>query len=502
VSEIKVLRGSVLMVGKRWAARLLSLGSTIVLARLLTPEDYGLLALALGMSIMFEVLAQLHVDLALIRKDKVEDDDLNTAWTLNVLCNTLVAVVLMAAAPWLAQLAKEPRLTPVIWCIAACFFIDGLQNVGMVLWRRQLILSKEVKQELSAKVVEAGVAVSIALWQPSVWALVGGMASGRVVGMALTYLLHPYRPRWSLVKWREVMGFSGWALVFSFFNELGRGADSILISRMQGAASVGLFANARTLAALPAAELVVPISRTLFPAFSGLLTQPARLRDAYLKALSGLLLLALPLTVGLYFVADAAVMILFGPRWTEAVPLVQGLALAQVVALSGASREPLLMALGRIRALVVRATIVMFLRPALVVYALSMGGLNALPWAVLGALAVSVAIDATVAGQSLKFGPGLWLRRTWRPYCSVSAMALALWWCLPPGAPINVLQALAKLGMAALIAAPVYLTAAYGLWVINGRPDALERTLLDILTRRFRPEKDAAKVSPAESDDR
>lgn len=485
MTQRKVLLGSLLLVGKRWANRLLSLGSTVILARLLAPEDYGLLALALSVSIVFEVIAQFHFDLALIRKPELTNDDLNSAWTLNVICNTAVALTLAAAAPLLAWATRTPALTPVVVCIALCFLFDGLQNIGMVLWRKQMVFSKEVTQELTGKVIEIAVAVGIALAHPSVWALVGGMMAGRLCTLLMTYLLHPYRPRFGLGQWRSLMGYSGWAMLFNLFNEIGRSADTFILSRMHGLTSVGLFANARTLAALPTNELVMPISRSLFPAFSTLLGEPARLRDAYLKALSGVLLLALPLAIGLIFVADAAVLVLFGPRWLDAVPLVQGLAFAQVAMLSGASRVPLLMALGRNRALMTRAAFMMVLRPALVVAALQWGGVQALPLAIMVALWVGVLIDSTLVARALSYGPRLMLRRTWRPYVAVGVMALALWLALPSTTLHSVPDALWRLLLATSIAAPVYLATAFTLWHVSGRPDALERTLFDMLRSRL-----------------
>lgn len=473
------------MVAKRWAGRLMSLASTMVLARLLLPEDYGLWALALSLSLLFEVVTQLHFDLALIRKAEVEREDLDTAWTLNIASNTLIALLLSLAAPLLASITRAPQVAPLIWCVAFCIFLDGLHNIGMVLWRRQLVFTKEVTQDMSSKAVEILVAIGVAQLHPSVWALAAGMVAGRSTCLLLTYVLHSYRPRLQLSRWRGLMEYSSWAMAYSFLDQLSRSADAFILGRMLGMSSVGLFANARDLAALPTSELAHPIGRSLFPAFSNLLAEPQRLRDAYLKALGGVLLLALPFAIGLVFVADAAVLILLGPRWVEAVPIVQGMALAQVVALSGASRVPLLMAQGCMKALVARACLVLVLRPLFVVLAVLNGGLHAVPWAVMAALAVGVVFDGVVVGRSLSFGPRYWLARTWRPYVSVALMSLALWLWLP-GTPIDgIAQALLRLAAAAVIATPVYLASVFTVWHLSGRPDTLEATLLGILRRRL-----------------
>lgn len=485
MSGKKIAVGSAIMVAKRWAVRLLSLVSTMILARLLAPADFGLLALALSFSMLFEVLAEFNFDLALIRKSDVDDSHYHTAWTLNVIGNTAIALALALAAPLLAAAAKAPDATLVLQVIALCFFFDGLHNIGMVAWRRQLTFSKEFHLEFWRKALEVAVAIGWASWSPTVWALVAGMVAGRFSGLLLSYLLHPFRPRFSLLHWRELIGFSGWAMAFNLAMTISQRIDHFIISRMQGLTSVGLYSNAQMLAALPTVELVMPISRALFPGFSSLLHDPAKLRDTYLQALNGLLLLALPLAVGLIFVADAAVRVLLGPQWLDTVPLVQGLALVQMVSLSAASSVPLLMALGRMRGLFLRGVAAIAYRPVLIYVALQWQGLSGLPWAILAVLLIQVSIDSWLIRRSLQFSLSYWWRHTWRPYVAVALMAGVLALALPSTTPDGVAAALWRIAQAVCIAAPVYLLAVLGLWRLSGRPAGFEQAALQLVRARL-----------------
>ena len=481
----KIAVGSAIMVAKRWAVRLLSLISTMILARLLLPADFGLLALALSFSMLFEVLAEFNFDLALIRKKDVDDSHYHTAWTLNVIGNSAIAVALALAAPLFASFAKAPEATVVLQVIALCFFFDGLQNIGMVAWRRELQFSQEFHLEFWRKLLEVAVAVSWAWYSPSVWALVAGMIAGRFAGLLLSYWLHPFRPRFSLLHWRELAGFSGWAMGFNFAVKIAQRTDHFLISRMQGLTSVGFYSNAQMLASLPTVELVMPISRALFPGFSAMLHEPERLRDTYLQALNGLLLLALPMAVGLVFIADAAVWLLLGQQWLSTIGLVQALALAQVVALSAASSVPLLMALGQMRGLFLRALAMIVYRPLLMYYALSWQGLDGAPWAVFIAMLIQVAVDSWLIRRALHFSLLEWLRRTWRPYLAVAVMALALHFLLPQHPLSSIGDAIGRVLLALLIAIPSYLLAVFLLWRLTGRPAGLEQMALDLLRRRL-----------------
>lgn len=485
MSGKKIAVGSAIMVAKRWAVRLLSLVSTMILARLLAPADFGLLALALSFSMLFEVLAEFNFDLALIRKSDVDDSHYHTAWTLNVIGNTTIALALALAAPLLAAAAKAPEATLVLQVIALCFFFDGLHNIGMVAWRRQLTFSKEFHLEFWRKALEVAVAVGWAFWSPTVWALVAGMVAGRFSGLLLSYVLHPFRPHFSLQHWRELIGFSGWAMAFNLAMTISQRIDHFIISRVQGLTSVGLYSNAQMLAALPTVELVMPISRALFPGFSSLLHDPGKLRDTYLQALNGLLLLALPMAVGLIFVADAAVRLLLGPQWLATVPLVQGLALVQMVSLSAASSVPLLMALGRMRGLFLRGVAAIAYRPVLIYFALQWQGLSGLPWAILAVLLIQVSIDSWLIRRSLQFSLRYWWRHTWRPYVAVAAMAGALALVLPSTPPDGVVAALWRIAQAVGIAAPVYLLAVLGLWRLSGRPAGFEQAALQLVRARL-----------------
>ena len=487
MSGKKIAIGGAIMVAKRWAVRVLSLVSTMILARMLVPADFGLLALALSFSMLFEVLAEFNFDLALIRKQQLDDSHYNTAWTLNVIGNSTIALALALAAPWLAAFAKAPEATLVLQVIALCFFFDGLHNIGMVAWRKQLTFSKEFHLEFWRKLLEVAVAVTWAWFSPSVWALVAGMVAGRFSGLLLSYWLHPFRPRFCLQHWRELAGFSSWAMGFNFAMTVAQRTDHFLISRLQGLTPLGFYSNSQMLAALPTVELVMPISRALFPGFSSMLHEPERLRDTYLQALCGLLTLALPLAVGLAFVADAAVMLLLGKQWVQVTPLLQGLAVAQVVSLSAASSVPLLMALGKVRGLFLRALATIVYRPVLMYFALSWYGLEGAPLAIFIVLVVQVSIDSWLIRRSLQFSVLFWWRRTWRPYAAVAVMALTLWWWLPNTPVTTITDALLRIAIAGLMAAPVYLLALLLLWHGSGRPAGLEQIAIDFLKRRLRP---------------
>lgn len=482
----KVAVGSLVMVAKRWSVRLLSLVSTVILARLLLPTDFGLLALVLSFTVLLEAFTEFNFDLSLVRREKVDDTHYNTAWTLNVIGNTTVAVILIIVAPWFASFARAPEATLVMQAVALCIMIDGTQNIGMVAWRREMKFGPEFKLEFWRKVVEVGVAVAFALQWPTVWALVAGMFAGRIVGWILSYALHPFRPRFTLMHWREMAGFSGLAVGYGLATKLAWRADYFVISRTQSLTAVGLYSNAQVIATLPTMELVRPIGVALFSGFSALLNDHARLREAYLKALSGLLLIALPMAAGVAFTAEGLVYLLLGNKWLDCIPLLKGLAVVQIVHLSSASSVSLLMALDKMKGVFYRSVAMAVIRPTILFFTMHWYGFEAAPIAIFIAIALQVSLDSYYVRRALNFSALLWVRRTWRPYVATGTMALALWGLMPDAQVDSIASAFGQLGWGLLIGAPVYVAVALGLWRLEKCPDGVERMILGMVDERLR----------------
>lgn len=488
MSRNKIAKGSLIMVAKRWTVRLLSVVSTVILARWLEPKEFGLLALALSFSMLFEVLAEFNFDFALIRTQDVSDNHYHTAWTLNVLGNSVIALALGLAAPLLAELAQTERATLVLQVIALCFFFDGLQNIGMVQWRRQLSFSQEFQLEFWRKVLEVSTALTWAYFSPSVWALVAGMAMGRFSGVALSYWLHPFRPRFCLLHWRELWGFSGWAVAYNFVNRMAYRVDHFLMARLSNLTAVGFYSNAQMLAMLPTQEIVWPVTRALYPGFSSMLNDLSRLRSAYLNALGGLLALSMPLAIGMAFCAQSVVRILLGEQWLEATPLVRGLAIAQVVVLSASSAVPLLLALGKVRGLFYRSLFLLMYRSSFFYLALSWYGVNGVVWAVFASVLITTQWDNFMVMRALQLSLKQYLEQLWRPILSVLCMSAVLWQFLPELSGPTVLDAFQHILLAAVLGAPVYLLVLLTSWHVAGRPDGLEKLTLAWLTARLSPQ--------------
>ncbi|MPZ12376.1 MAG: oligosaccharide flippase family protein, partial [Kiloniellaceae bacterium] len=211
----RMTKGAAWMIGLRFASRGLGLVSMIILARLLVPADFGLVALAMAMVAVISVFGEFGFELALIQNQKAERRHYDTAWTLGFLRGLIAAALVALAAAPLADVFGEPRVTDVILVLALVPLIEGLYNIGTVAFRKELTLHKEFVFRIVPRV--AGVALTILLaviWR-NYWALVWGTLAGAGLRLVMSYAMHSYRPRFTLAGLREIMNFSKWMLATS-----------------------------------------------------------------------------------------------------------------------------------------------------------------------------------------------------------------------------------------------------------------------------------------------
>src|SRR6185369_3577735 len=269
-----LVRGSAWMIGFRLLDRSVGLISVLVLARVLTPADFGLVAMATAMIAFVELFGWLGLDVALIQRPGATREHFDSAWTMNVLI----------ASGWpLAWFYGDPRLIALVAFLSLGPLIQGCENIGVVAFRKELNFDREFRFLLSKRLLSVAITVSLALWLRSYWALAIGMVCGRLAGVAISYALHPFRPRWSLSRAGDLLHFSLWLVaqnVFVFLKD--RGPDFI-VGKFAGAHALGMWSVANELSNLVGTELIQPMNRAALPTYSRLAEDRGALASAYLS---------------------------------------------------------------------------------------------------------------------------------------------------------------------------------------------------------------------------
>ncbi len=310
------------MVLWRVTTRGLGLVSTLVLARLLAPADFGLVAMATAFAASIEALSQMGLQEALIRERENERSLLDTAFTLQLLRGVLTALLLVAIAPLAAGWFDEPRLAPVIQVMALASLLAGFENIGVVEFRRRIQAREQVVLLLVPRLVQVAVGVGMAVALQSYWALPIALVASRAARVAMTYLRHPYRPRLSLQRWRDLASFSAWSWATSLVRMVWDRIDVFILGPTLGSRALGVYLMGRELALLPITEVVEPAAGILFSAIAAARHQGTHAATRVPEVVAVILVAALPMAIVTSAAANCVVALLLGGQWAEAVPII------------------------------------------------------------------------------------------------------------------------------------------------------------------------------------
>ncbi len=470
-------RGSVWMIAMRWVIRGIGFVSTLILARLLDPSDFGIIAMASVVVGFTDAVSSLGVDMALIQNTKATRRDFDTAWTVRLIQGVIVAALLVAAAPFAAKYFAEPRVEPVIWALAAGYVVLNAENIGVVAFRRELDFARDFRFMVSKRLITFVVVIAAAWWLRSFWALVIGMVAGNVLGFALSFMMHPYRPRFGLAGWSKLWAFSQWMLIRNIGIYAVARSDQFIVGGLAGTRAMGLYSVASEISQLPTSELVAPMDRALFPAFALLQEHPSRMRSAYLRVLQLVALVVIPLGLGLCATAHDAILVLLGPKWTDMTPIIAILAIVGIVSALRYTASSVLTATGDTRAIAALVWIQLAFFVAVALWLGATAGLIGIATArlVASVLTAPMALNWLIARTSVRW-KDLWLA-VWRPTVSGVLMFAALH-AIPHE---HLDRAVVRLAIDVAAGAALYAIFVLALWIASGRPEGAERSILQRL---------------------
>jgi lipopolysaccharide exporter len=481
----KMARGAAWMVAVRLADRGLGLVNTMILARLLVPQDFGLVAMATALLGMIEIMSAFSFDLALIQNRKADRRHYDTAWTFNVLFGAFTGVVLAVLAVPAAHFFSDPRVEAIVYVLAAAAFMQSFQNIGIVAFRKELDFRKEFILLALQKAVAVVATLILAYALRNYWALVIGILISKVASVAVSYWIHPYRARFSLAASRELMRFSSWMLLNNMVVFAAVKGYDFIIGRLAGAHGLGLYSVAYEISNLPTTELVNPVSRAIFPGFSKLTDDPGRLRTAFLRVAALAALITFPAGAGIAALAEPLVHLLLGAQWMQAAPLIQILAIYGVMRALHAGTGDVYLALGVHRVIALINLPHMLVGWPVMIYLYGKYGIEGAAWSVLCASAVGVALNVAIILRVLELKVSDLVGCYWRPLVAVAAMLLVvngltrLW---PPAASTGALAL--QVTAYVLAGAVTFGGTLLMLWIASQRPDGAERVLLDRLAPR------------------
>lgn len=294
----------------------------VILSRLLTPGDYGVVGAALIIVGISSIFSQLGVGPAIVQRPDLEPRHLDAAFTLSALFGLLTAGVLCASAPLFALFFKMPALAPVLQVLAVVFPITGLGVVSESLLQRDLSFDRIARSEIVSYFVGFGLAATALAWAGwGAWALVAGQIVQMLVRTVLLFRAHAWRPRFACESGavRDLRRFSGGITVARLANYIATNGDNLIVGRYLGESALGVYGRAYALMAQPANLVGNVLEKVLFPAMARVQDQPDRLATVYRQGVALLATAMLPTGAMICLLAPEIVQVLLGPKWADVV---------------------------------------------------------------------------------------------------------------------------------------------------------------------------------------
>ena len=381
---------------------LLQTGSTVVLARLLTPQDYGLIAMVTAITGFVALFKDMGLSMATIQKAEINHSQVSTLFWINVAVSLVLALILAVVAPVISWFYGEPRLTWITLALAGTFIFSGLTVQHQALLRRQMRFSVLAVIEIVSMCIGIIAAIVLAWYGAGYWALVGSSAVSSVSGVALVWTFCGWRPGLPVRRAgiRSMIAFGGHLTGFNVVNYFARNFDNILLGRFCGASVLGLYSRAYNIMMLPITQVREPLNAVAIPALSHIQNEPVRYKKYYIKLVTLLAFITMPLTVFLFVCADEIIGLLLGHQWSGAVNIFKILCIAAFIQPVGTTWGLVLVSLGQSKRYLTWGIV----NSIVIVISFVLG----LPWGAIG-----VAAAYTIASYVL-LGPTLWysFRRT------------------------------------------------------------------------------------------
>lgn len=317
-------------VGK-WVSRSIGIVSTLILVRILTPDDFGIAAQSMMVVMFFQALSQTGADQYIIKLKNVTPEHLNSAWTLNLLIRTLLATMILLFADYIAIFLNEARLSDVLRIACFVSIIGNFLSPGMILLKKELKFKAIANLEIVAKVCSFIATITLAMWLKNYWALIWANIFNTLVTVYGSYIIAPVKPQLTLIKMKEQWRFSRGIFFMSVLGYLRAKADIFIISHKFGSTSTGYYSLAQEFSMLPYTEVIEPVAQPLYSSLAKASNNLAMLEEMIHKFLSVVYTLLIPSIFGIVYFSHEIVLIIFGEQWAEMTPIFSNLSILMIV---------------------------------------------------------------------------------------------------------------------------------------------------------------------------
>jgi O-antigen/teichoic acid export membrane protein len=312
---------------------LLSMGSTALLARLLSPTDYGLLGMVAAITALAQASSDFGLSWATVQRAQLSRNQIDALLVINTAFGLFLMVLCALSAPYVAVFYHRPELTKIMVAASSALLLSAIAVQPTALMRRQMKLKELSLCSLWALLISAIIAIVLARFGFGYWALVVQLILQQAITTALSFPMSGYFPRLprNFLNLRSLVTFGGYSAAYGIVNYFARNLDNVLVGKFWGATALGYYSRAYFLMTLPGMVVMGVFGGVLIPAMASLRTEPARMEAVYIRALRLITVLGCTFAVGLAAAAPELVDFVYGPKWRAVVPILLWLSAASIL---------------------------------------------------------------------------------------------------------------------------------------------------------------------------
>ena len=323
----KVLSGASWLLATQWVLRISGLISTAVLARVLTPADFGTVAAILALVSVTDAFFEFGLGASLIKDQNPSRSHFDSVWTLRIIKTFAMAAAVLALAPFFANYSEVENLPEMALVISTSIALKGFQNVGLFKFQKELEIKKIFLARVLPKLLGVFTSILLALYLRSFWALIYAQLALSIYTVAFSYFVSDYRPRLCLSEAGSVWSFSKWVFIKNLSRQLFGASDRLLLSGLIDKSALGNYTVSSNLTSMLSVKLFAPAGQIMTPAVAKIQDTKGRLRRVFLQTSSAYAAIVVPAGVGVLLVSDELALIVLGDQWLEAGKIIGMLAI-------------------------------------------------------------------------------------------------------------------------------------------------------------------------------
>lgn len=333
----------------RMTNRLLTFIKIAVLARVLTPSQFGIFGIASLLLAFLEILTETGINVILIQSKEKIEDYVDSAWVVSMIRGVLICLIILISAPLVASFFKTPSALNIILFISLSPLIKGFINPAEVSFQKELKFRKEFIFRTSLFFTDAVVSIIVALITHSVYSLVFGLLAGSILEVILSFVFIKPTPKLKINSnyVKEIFHKGKWITAYSVFNYLGENGDNIAVGRIMGAFPLGIYQMAYKISYIPISEISDVVNKVVFPVYSRIDEDKTRLLVAFWKTTAVIFLLTVVAGSIIFLFPAQVITIILGSQWVSAAQVLKVLSVYGIIRAALGPSSALFLAVGK-----------------------------------------------------------------------------------------------------------------------------------------------------------